>query len=884
MFQAQEACSREARAKTEPARKAKRGIQANQKQPRTSSAAVQLACFVSPGVASILGTKAQSASRAPMHSLFRLAMSHKVRGSSADAKRVAAAQQMGMALVARTALSRQVVGLFQWLENSSAVAGSIRAFCGMWDEASQKTRAKLLDRYLAQGQNVVEVFVLLGSVFQVVNIDGADQWRWEPWLAAPMILSSARHEQVLNALDNALPFSFGDPESLLSFGQNAQSAIISLCFDAASSNMASYRHMVHVIESLASSQSNIILHGERCLTHAIHAVKSDGLLSEGISGALYSLSRIMTYRRAKVGLLVAMRDYIKSRLVVRTGVAPLASSQRLFEVLKSVLYSDGRGHEDQSECTRSTELFGRRKGKQWLADLQAVCEVCSYENGMYVVYIPDGTTRPSDEDLLQRILGRVTKILVSRSWGTAALNRWSGTISVLKRVVLGCMLNDILPSTVAGLGARMDITEAQVEERIHRMHAAELAGEAKGEGEQYAIAHSRRVLRLGCFFRLPSRSLQCGIVLTTCSLIDRMHWVIIGTEGRPKASLMDLLRPHSSPIIATLGGFVRLMSDWSSEMWPLLPWLGLPAPSRDKQLMGFARAVVVRLSAGVFLCSEMKFACYPYKLLRAACPELADPSIVAGLDRVRPCCLGPFGRAFRKLYGPQAQQVSDSDGMRALQMWNGVQRLSTSPVECEHKNVKNDVQSSGPGVSPVHVCNREVCRQLQAAHLKRGHPDISLVTTAAPRVLTDAMGGGPTMDFMPLRNMEEIQTDTTLAVTDVPASSRDGQSDVFSEAELQCLGGGNPKFCFINYKIQVYTKDHVTSKEEVNRLRRAAAVEFDASESIQKRWKIIFQWWQLAGRERRQRMERPLALAPSQGSHLYGKRRCRKRVRMSSVL
>ena len=255
-------------------------------------------------------------------------------------------------------------------------------------------------------------------------------------------------------------------------------------------------------------------------------------------------------------------------------------------------------------------------------------------------------------------------------------------------------------------------------------------------------------------------------MLTTTSLIDRLHWEIIGTEGKQKASLIDLIRPHGSPIVNTQAAFVRLLSDWSSQGWPLLHWLGFPASSRDKQLMGFARAIVARLSAGVFLCAEMRFACYPYRLLRA---EFENPSILAGLDRVRPCCLGPFGRAFRKLYGPKS--LAPSQGSNALRMWNGVQRLSTSPVECEHKVVKNDVQSMGPGVSPVHVCNREVCRQLQAAHLKRGHDDISIRTSYTPRVLTDAQGGGPTLDFMPLRDTVSMPTDTIVAVGDAPASS-----------------------------------------------------------------------------------------------------------------
>ena len=71
-------------------------------------------------------------------------------------------------------------------------------------------------------------------------------------------------------------------------------------------------------------------------------------------------------------------------------------------------------------------------------------------------------------------------------------------------------------------------------------------------------------------FRVPSRSLQCGVVLTTTSLTDRLHWEIIGTEGKQKASLIDLIRPHGSPFVNTQAAFARLLSDWSSQGWPLL--------------------------------------------------------------------------------------------------------------------------------------------------------------------------------------------------------------------------------------------------------------------------------------------------------------------------
>ena len=86
-------------------------------------------------------------------------------------------------------------------------------------------------------------------------------------------------------------------------------------------------------------------------------------------------------------------------------------------------------------------------------------------------------------------------------------------------------------------------------------------------------------------------------MLTTTSLTDRLQSEIIGTEGKQKASLIDLIRPHGSPVVNTQEAFVRLLSDWSPQGWPLLHWLGFSASSRDKKLMGFAMALVARLSA-----------------------------------------------------------------------------------------------------------------------------------------------------------------------------------------------------------------------------------------------------------------------------------------------
>ena len=85
-----------------------------------------------------------------------------------------------------------------------------------------------------------------------------------------------------------------------------------------------------------------------------------------------------------------------------------------------MLYSDSACEREVTVPASSRDSSGRQtcmRNKQWLMDLQAACEVCGYENGMYVVYIPDDVTRPSKEDLVQRILGRRSKIVLYRGVG-----------------------------------------------------------------------------------------------------------------------------------------------------------------------------------------------------------------------------------------------------------------------------------------------------------------------------------------------------------------------------------------------------------------------------------------------------------------------------------
>ena len=121
-------------------------------------------CLACPGASSILGIKGSTVSTTDIFSLFRLALSSKVRGSVLSADRARHAQNCGYVLVAKCALSRQQVGILQWIGVLAPPQDTVRTSSGMWDEASQNMRVKILRGCEARCQHVAGVFVMSSGV------------------------------------------------------------------------------------------------------------------------------------------------------------------------------------------------------------------------------------------------------------------------------------------------------------------------------------------------------------------------------------------------------------------------------------------------------------------------------------------------------------------------------------------------------------------------------------------------------------------------------------------------------------------------------------------------------------------------------------------------
>ena len=267
--------------------------------------------------------------------------------------------------------------------------------------------------------------------------------------------------------------------------------------------------------------------------------------------------------------------------------------------------------------------------------------------------------------------------------------------------------------------------------------------------------------------------------------------------------------------------------------------------------MRFARGIVARMSAGIHLATEMKLSCFPYQLLRMRCPDThADVKVRVRqqLAEARGCCLGPFGRRFREVLASSQESCDSAISQRALDMWNSVQRLSTAPVEREHKKMKDELCSVTSGALMASAGNRLVCRHLQAAHLQRGFTDVS-VDAAGTRHTKEGPHGRPLMDFNPAIT---ARGDAPVEPLDFPASSREGSLAPGEIAGIEHLGGGNPKVCYINHKIRTKAQSHDgTTRAVIEQWRKSAAEEYDRSPHLQTRWKGAFKYVVDRRRERR---------------------------------
>ena len=824
------------------ARAAQAAERKKRKAPAPTEAQLQVCVALLPGAAQLLGVKLDRAA-VPHEAIVQLAMAARLKGSGPAVEQSRSLQNQAVALVGHTALKKQTKGLQEWLSRMAALEppGDImRGFTMMWDEAAQKTRS-IRPLTFSNSVRVVQVQVCLAAIYQVEASAAVEKWQWQPWLCPPLFLADTRHASLLASFEKVLPFQWWDPASMAAFGEGASCTIFCLAFDMASSNVAAFARVVRSLEVAGPSCTRWLVHGERCLVHQLHIIKSACLSMSQAASMLYSISRILPNDTASTALADAIYCHVRLRLVIKYQAAPPKHQDELLRIMRHILNCDG------SESMDNHGEPHRHRCSSWLGDVERMCQKCHWDGATsrWVYFAPpDDSGRFPEvnvEEAVKSVADPLVAALIGRRWPKAALSRWSGVLSCLKRMLAGIVMGNILPDSLASLSSSMKITEAKVKKMLDDIAERIRRGEDADNHRAQACA---RVLKVATYFQGSERSWQLGIIFVGATIMEQLHWKIIGTpsKGHQKLCLSNLVDPGSSEVATVAQKLLGLLQRWSLDQgeWHLLHWLGARKAPQGR-LMTVARGAVLQLAASYFIRLEMRFSSWPYRLQHLLSPRTAASQKQETIDRflaASRCCLGPFGRGFRDQF-PTSESLRSETCVRALRLWECQIRFSTHPADCEHHVIHDVVRSLTSGVSMCPAAFRSVCRHLNASHVQKGGANVAVRLRRDPRQLP---GTGPCIAW----DRPEAGSGPS-AIEDARDSS--GSQAVVSEEPPFCQDeamlqprGGNPKVMYLNYKVSAKRTllQRAMTAAEVKETRDRAVQEFDESMQLQQRWRQLF--------------------------------------------
>lgn len=229
-----------------------------------------------------------------------------------------------------------------------------------------------------------------------------------------------------------------------------------------------------VIEASTSSKP-VMIHGERCATHCVHLVKAHCIAVAQVAGVLYSMSKLLVSNRVVDGLAKNFASSVAASLEHRKVAAPPIND--LMEAVQKIMAMGG---------DLAWVEDGKSRSKSWLNSVERMCKQCRFDvdSRKWVYYLKPGE-EPGQAGLARRALDSIVEplveVFVARRWETAALSRWVGVMSCMKRMALGVMFNGILPTTLASLQSTLGVTEESLQREIEKTKAQIAAGQEADE-------------------------------------------------------------------------------------------------------------------------------------------------------------------------------------------------------------------------------------------------------------------------------------------------------------------------------------------------------------------------------------------------------------------
>ena len=610
-----------------------------------------------------------------------------------------------------------------------------------WDETSQRVRNLLGQRLqgerLSHARSATQVLMQTGRlcVFESIGCDWARAVD-EPVLSRATFLASTSADCILEALLRRYPIPLADAAAVSAVGGGAGSLVLAFGHDRAASNYVVLRWICSQL-SLPAMPRNIYPHAEACVLHGLQLVRMRPAAGKPLLGAAFSLTRFFRNWRCTQGVRSEIMAFVRSRLEIVPAPRPNEIGKRDEAVLQ-VLFGD----RPVPAIGQPTDTPAEGKFRE---DLRTLLLLVPLNRDGLVYYCPSDVPVPPGvlarrpgcpfwEKAVEKVTVALLNVFISRSWVVGTESRWTHGMLTLGRVLLGYLLNGVLPDCLNNLLRFWDVPQD-----LEAQLGALLGGDAPLK-EQEVPRHLRllRITRVLCC----DSAVWLAVLVTGLRLIDDCMYFVLGAGLPQRPTLLDLLSlktPRFAELLGKVGGLLQTFGP-DSPQWNVLRLTG--CDFRDVGARKFARRFLLQLLAALFDHFVLKWSEPPYSLL-----PLIESGVPAAEKRRRSkaffakpehCC-SFFLRRLRANF--PAVPALMSGGTEVLRSWNENLPLGIDYSEKAHYALRLQLRTSTIARNATRASNKVFVQEAVAEHRKRHGrlPAQTLAEISAKRSRTDPL-------------------------------------------------------------------------------------------------------------------------------------------------
>ena len=630
-------------------------------------------------------------------------------------------QRRAVSLVAETALQVQsewcdkAFGLLRHVvapDDMLAPVAPIVCLTWQWDETAQKTRSVLGSRLRGERQSDAKVSnqTLMQSgkvvVYEPFLVEGGAVSLPEPVLCRGTFLPSTTADSILEAILRRYPLPLEDEEALAATLSGDSLLILSFAHDRAASNYLALRWLFRRL-ILPLVPKTIFPHAEACVLHGLQLARTRPAVGKGLAGATFSFTRLLRNWRS--------RESLRAELL--TSVAGLVDIERL---------PRSQAVSEQQDAALSV-LFGDEaateggKPNPFRQDVRLVLDLVDLHPGRLVHHCLRGSVADrtpgccgSAGEAVDKVSVAILNALLSKSWVVGAESRWTHTLRVLARFVLGCLLGGALPASLDGV-RRFAGASPDLENQLAALVAQEM-GDPHSENSR-----KLRLVRICKTLCHEDASWQAAIMVTGLRRMDNFMYRVFGVDAAERPLLLDLLgwrTPRFAELQSDLWGLLLSYGVPVSTSWVLLRLTGCDFAAGS--VRKFARAFLLQLLGSLHDHFGIKWGRPPYTLL-----PLLEPDVPPAEKRRRATAFlsEPFHckSLFLKRLQARCPTVAAvlNEGTHVLRAWNASVLLGIDAVERSHWALRLQLRTPVRARNATTSCNNVFLQEAAAEHFKR---------------------------------------------------------------------------------------------------------------------------------------------------------------------